>query len=200
MGKIIIAAAMSVDGYVADPDDAVGPLFDWYGNGDVAISANDDHHTFHMTRASADHLRPAWATVAATMIGRRLFDLTDGWGGIPAVGERVFVVTHRPPPAGWLERFPGAPFTFVTDGVASAVERAKAFAGDRDVVVTGGDVGGQVVEAGLADELDIAQVPVVFGAGVRFFGGFAKGPLLLENPTVVQGDRVTHLRYRVRKP
>jgi dihydrofolate reductase len=200
MGKIIVAAAMSVDGYVADPTDAVGPLFDWYGNGDVAISANPAAGEFHLTRASADHLGPAWANMAATMIGRRLFDLTDGWHGIPAAGERVFVVTHRPAPPEWLERFPDAPFTFVTDGVAAAVAQARAFAGDRDVVVTAGDLGGQVVAAGLADEVDIAQVPVVFGAGVRFFGGFAQGPLLLENPTVVEGDRVTHLRYRVRRP
>jgi dihydrofolate reductase len=199
MGKVIIAAAMSVDGYVADPDDAVGPLFDWYDNGDVAIDAGDRGRVFHLTRASADHLRPAWANMGAVIIGRHLFDLTDGWGGVPSTGDRAFVVTHRPAPAGWLERYPDAPFTFVTDGVAGAVARATAFAGDRDVVVTGGDVGGQVVEAGLADELDIAVAPVVFGAGVPFFGGFARGPLLLENPTVVEGDRVTHLRYRIRK-
>lgn len=199
MGKVVVAAAMSVDGYVADPGDQVGPLFDWYGNGDVPIAAGDPDRVFHLTRASADHLGPAWRRQAATIIGRHLFDLTDGWNGVPAGGEAVFVVTHRPAPADWLAGHPDAPFTFVDD-VASAVARAKAFAGDRDVVVTGGDVGGQVIEAGLADELDIAQVPVVFGAGVRFFGDLAKGPLLLENPTVAEGDRVTHLRYRIRKP
>jgi dihydrofolate reductase len=197
MGKVIVAAAVSLDGYVADGSDAVGPLFDWYDNGDVALAAGDPDRVFHLTRASADHLRPVWANVGAIVLGRRLFDLTDGWHGVPAAGDAAFVVTHQEP-TGW--NYPGAPFTFVTDGVAGAVARAKAFAGDRDVMVTAGDVGGQAVEAGLVDELEVALVPVVFGAGVRFFGGFAKGPLLLDNPTVTEGDRVTHLRYRLRRP
>jgi dihydrofolate reductase len=196
MGKVIMTATMSLDGFVADPSDAVGPLFDWYGNGDVAITGADQDRVFHMSEASADYVRGIWGNIGAAVIGRNLFNLTNGWGGRPAVGDAVFVVTHQAP-TDWP--YPDAPFTFVTEGVHSAVAQARAFAGDRDVSITAGDIGGQAIEAGLVDEVDVGLVPVVFGAGVRFFGGFAKSPLLLDNPTVVQGDRITHLRYRVRK-
>jgi dihydrofolate reductase len=197
MGKVIMAATMSLDGFIADPDDRVGPLFDWYGNGDVEVTGADPDRVFRVSAVSADYLRVAWANIGASVIGRHLFDLTNGWEGRPPVGEAVFVVTHQAP-ADW--RHPEAPFTFVTDGVRSAVAQAKAFAGDRDVSVTAGDIGGQAIEAGLVDEVSVALVPVVFGAGVRFFGGFAQAPLLLEDPRLVQGDRVTHLDFRVRKP
>jgi dihydrofolate reductase len=196
MGTVTMQASMSLDGFIADPSDAVGPLFDWYGNGDVEFTGADPDRVFHISAASAEYLREAWADAAAGVIGRRLFDITNGWNGRPPVGEAVFVVTHRPP-TDW--DFPDAPFTFVTDGVASAVAQAKAFAGDRVVSVSPGNVGGQAVAAGLVDEVRVDLVPVVFGAGVRYFGDYAGSPLLLENPRLVQGDRVTHLHYRLRR-
>ena len=196
MGKVIATAAMSLDGFVADTSDEVGPLFDWYGNGDVDIVGGDPDRVFHVTSSTADYLRATWPNIAALVIGRRLFDLTNGWNGRPAIGEAVFVVTHQPP-ENWP--FPDAPYTFVTDGLASAVAQAKAYAGERDVAVTAGNVTGQAVEAGLVDEVAVAMVPVVFGSGVRFFGDYAGPPMLLDNPWVAAGDRVTHLHYRVRK-
>lgn len=197
MGKVIMASAVSVDGFIADPADQVGPLFDWYSNGEVPIQVGDTAYEFHTSPATAEYLTESWGRVGAVIIGRHLFDLTNGWHGRPAVGEHVFVVTHTVP-ADW-EYLATAPFTFVIDGVRSAVAKAKAFAGpDRDVALNAGEVGGQAFAAGLVDEVDLALVPVVFGSGVRFFGSFDKGPALLDNPTIVQGDRVTHLRYRVR--
>jgi len=196
MGTVSMQASMSLDGFIADPSDAVGPLFDWYGNGDVEFTGADPDRVFHVSTASAEYLREAWADAAAGVIGRRLFDITNGWNGRPPVGEAVFVVTHQPP-TDW--DFPDAPFTFVTDGVRSAVAQAKAYAGDKNISVSPGDVGGQAVAAGLVDEVRVDLVPVVFGAGVRYFGDYAGSPLLLENPRVVQGDRVTHLRYRLRR-
>jgi dihydrofolate reductase len=196
MGKVVTQASMSLDGYIADPADRVGPLFDWYANGDVEVTGADPDRVFRVSAASAEYLRSAWANVAAGVIGRHLFDLTNGWNGRPPVGEAVFVVTHRAP-TDW--DFPDAPFTFVTDGVASAVAQAKAAAGDRDVSVSPGRTGGQAFAAGLVDEVRVDLVPVVFGAGVRYFGDYAGSPLLLEDPRVVQGDRVTHLHYRVRR-
>jgi dihydrofolate reductase len=149
-----------------------------------------------VSAASAAYLREAWANIPAGVIGRKLFDMTNGWNGRPPVGEHVVVVTHEPP-RDWP--FPDAPFTFVTDGVPSAVAKAKALAGDKDVSVTAGSMAGQALAAGLVDELRVDLVPVVLGTGVRFFGDFAEPQLLLENPAVVEGDRVTHLHYRVRK-
>ena len=196
MGRAIMFAAVSLDGYVARDDDSVGPLFDWYGNGDVEVTGADPDRVFKVSPASAAYLRDAWANAGVSVIGRRLFDLTNGWNGKPPVGEAVVVVTHRPP-EDW--DFPDAPFTFVPDGVERAVAQAKELAGDRVVSVTPGNVGGQAFRAGLVDEVLVDLVPVVFGAGVRYFGDYAGSPLLLENPEIVQGDRVTHLRFRVRQ-
>lgn len=187
---------MSLDGFIADEDDGVGPLFEWYGNGDVAVTLGDPDRGFRVSAASARYVRGAWSGVRATVIGRRLFDITNGWNGVPAVGDHVAVVTHAPP-TDWP--FPDAPFTFVTEGVASAVAQARELAGDGDVSVAAGDVGGQALAAGLVDEVHAELVPVVFGRGRPFFGPSDVGRHLLEDPEVVVGDRVLHLAYQVRR-
>jgi len=199
MGKVVVQATMSLDGFIADPSGRVGPLFDWYGNGDVEVTGADPDRVFRVSAASAEYLRSAWSNVGPGVIGRRLFDITDGWGGKPPVGDAVFVVTHRVP-AEWIEAHPDAPFTFVTEGVASALAKAQAVAGDRVVSITAGEMAGQALAAGLVDELRVDLVPVLLGAGVRYFGDFTGAEQLLENPAVVEGNRVTHLHYRVRKP
>jgi dihydrofolate reductase len=134
--------------------------------------------------------------LAVVVIGRRLFDLTNGWNGKPAAGEHVFVVTHQPP-TDW-EHADTAPFSFV-DGVEEAIAAAREFAGDRVVDVAGGQIGSQALELGLIDQVVVNQVPVVFGSGRPFFAtGRLAEPLRLENPTtIVPGDRVTHLVYDV---
>lgn len=195
MGNVIAAAAVSLDGFVADLDDAVGALFDWYNNGPVELYGTDPGRPFRLTQASADYLRSTWPKVGSCVIGRHLFDITNGWDGVPSVGDHVFVVTHQPP-TDWP--FPDAPFTFV-NGIEEAVAQAKQHAGERDVVVTGGNLTGQAIAAGLIDEIAYNLVPVVFGTGVRFFGDYVGPHVLLDNPRVVEGDRVTHLHYRVSK-
>jgi dihydrofolate reductase len=193
MGKVIVGSTVSLDGFIADDDDAVGPLFDWYGNGDVAITIGDPDRVFHVSEASAGYMRTAYANIRATVIGRRLFDITNGWKGVPAAGDHVFVVTHEPP-SDWP--FPDAPFTFVTDGVASAITQARAFAGDADVSVTGGEIGSQALAEGLVDELHIGLVPVLFGTGKPFFASPASA--MLEDPQIIEGDRILHLIYALR--
>jgi dihydrofolate reductase len=197
MSKVIAAAATSLDGFIADNSDVPGPIFDWYENGDVEITGADPDRVFHVSQATAGYLRATWTNIGAAVIGRRLFDITNGWDGRPAIGDAVFVVTHKAP-ADWPH--PDAPFTFVTDGLASAIAQAKAFAGDRNVSLTAGNLAGQAIEAGLVDELAVALTPVVLGSGIRFFGDYAASAVLLDDPWVVEGDRVTHLHYRVRKP
>jgi len=196
MGKVIAAAVVSLDGFVADPDDAVGPLFDWYNNGPVEVYGTDTGRPFHVSQASADYMNETWPNIRSCVIGRHLFDLTNGWGGVPAVGDHVFVVTHKPP-TDWP--FPDAPFTFV-DSIEAAITQARDHAGDHDVAVTAGNITGQALAAGLVDEIAYNVVPVVFGAGVRFFGDYVGPQVLLDNPRVIQGDRVTHLHYKVIKP
>jgi dihydrofolate reductase len=197
MARVVMQAVVSVDGYIAYPDDTVGPLFDWYGNGDVTVHANDDW-SFKVSQASAAYVRPFWADIACTVIGRHLFDTTDGWAGVPAAGDHLVVVTHRPLPEQWLARFPDAPF-HTADSVEAGVALAKELAGDRLVCVTAGDVGGQAFSAGLVDEVAMDVAPVVLGQGVRFFGHHT-GTVLLKDPdAVVQGDRVLHLHYTVKR-
>jgi dihydrofolate reductase len=193
----MVFAAVSLDGFIAKDDDSVGPLFDWYGNGDVAGTFSDRSRVFHTTQTTADFLREVSANTAAVVLGRRLFDHTNGWNGVPPDGEHAFVVTHRPP-TGW-EYADTAPFTFVPEGVRSAVEQARAFAGDRDVTVTAGDVGGQAIREGLVHRVVLNLVPAVLGTGRPFFGrGGVAEPILLEDPRVIEGRRVTHLVYDVR--
>ncbi|WP_204301314.1 dihydrofolate reductase family protein [Actinoplanes campanulatus] len=197
MARVVMQAVVSVDGYIAYPDGSVGPLFDWYGNGDETVRPNDKW-SFNVSRASAAYVQPFWDDVRCTVIGRHLFDITDGWAGVPAAGEHLVVVTHRPLPEEWLARFPDAPF-HTAPSVEAGIELAKNLAGDGLACVTAGDVGGQAFSAGLVDEVAMDVVPVVFGAGVRFFGSHT-GTVLLDDPdTVVQGDRVLHLHYTVKR-
>jgi dihydrofolate reductase len=199
VGKTIMSAVVSLDGYIARDDDSVGPLFDWYGNGDVEWTWTDrpDDPASRTTQASRDFVKAVYPRIGAVVIGRRLFDLTDGWGGVPAAGDHVFVVTHAPP-TDWTHAGT-APFTFV-DGVDAAIAQARELAGpDRIVDVGAGEIGGQALRLGLIDQVVMNVVPVVFGAGRPFFGAMGPGEtIVLANPSrVVPGDRVTHLLYDV---
>ena len=197
MARTSIFAGVSLDGFIAADDDTVGPLFDWYSNGDVAGTFSDEDRVFHTTQETADFLYSLAPNMAACVIGRRLFDLTNGWNGVPANGEHVFVVTHEPP-TDWTYR-DTAPFTFVDD-VRGAIEQAKAFAGDRDVSVSAGQIGGQALREGLIDFVVLNLVPAVLGSGVPFFGtGAMAEPVLFGDPRIVQGKQVTHLVYDVRR-
>ena len=192
MGKVVLYSSVSVDGFIADESDRPGPLFDWMSSGDVPL---DEGGQVKVSQASHDYTRSYWDELGVTVVGRHLFDLTDGWGGTPPAGiDHVVVVSHRPAPDGW---FPDAPYHFV-DGIEAAMATAQELAGDRAVEVASGDVGGQILAAGLVDEVRMDVVPVVLGSGKRYFGS-VDGRHLLEDPdVVVQGKRVLHVRYRVR--
>jgi dihydrofolate reductase len=186
-------AVVSVDGFIADAEDQVGPLFDWYGNGGVPLVEGG---WFKVSRASAEYVRPMWASIGSMVIGRHLFDLTNGWEGSPPAGEHVVVVSSRPKPGGW---HPEASYYFAGD-VAHAITKAKELAGERIVALAAGNVGGQALALGLVDEVAMDVVPVVFGTGKRYFGPVDAQHLLDDPHTVIQGDRVLHLRYRVHRP
>jgi len=196
MGKVIASATMSLDGYIAFEDDDIGELFEWYDNGDVEIENEGELPPFHVSRASADYWRSWVGSLGALVVGRELFDLTDGWHGRHPMGVPIVVVTHEPP-RDWS--YPGSEdFTFVTDGVAAAIATAKEIAGDRDVGVTAGTIAAQALEAELVDDVAIDLAPVVMGSGKRYFAD--AGSVRLGNPTrVVEGDRVLHLRYPVER-
>ena len=193
MGKVVLYSSVSVDGFIADENDQPGPLFDWLTSGEVPL---DDSGALKVSRASYDHTRSYWDQIGATIVGRHVFDMTDGWDGTPPGNvDHMVVVTHRPAPEGWD---PQAPFHFV-DGVEAAVAKAQELAGDRLVEVSAGDVGGQVLAAGLIDEVRMDVVPVVLGSGKRYFGAVDAQHLLEDPEVVIRGSRVLHLTYRVRR-
>ena len=192
MGKVVLYGSVSVDGFIADPDDQPGPLFDWLSSGDVPL---DEGGHVKVSQVSHDHTRAYWDEIGVTVVGRHVFDMTNGWGGTPPGGiDHVVVVSHRPPPEGWS---PDAPFHFA-GGIEAAMAKAQELAGERTVEVSAGDVGGQVLAAGLVDEVRMDVAPAVLGSGKRFFGSVDAQHLLEDPDVVIQGTRVLHLRYRVR--
>jgi dihydrofolate reductase len=192
MSTVIMHNVVSVDGFIADANDQVGPLFDWYSNGDVALG----DFGLKISQVSAGYVKPMWASIGVIVIGRHLFDITNGWEGQPPTGDHVVVVSHRPGPDGW---HPEASYYFAGD-VAPAIAKAEELAGpERILAVAAGEVGGQALALGLVDEVAMDVVPVVFGSGKRYFGSVDAQHLLEDPHTVIQGDRVLHLRYRVRR-
>lgn len=204
MGKVVAGLSMSLDGFIAGPND--GPdnplgdggerLFNWYSSGDTEYTVPSGTMVFKVTAASAAVVQEGFSAVGALVSGRRTFDITNGWGGRHPLDVPVFVVTHSAP-QGWPRE--GAPFTFVTDGVESAVEKARTVAGNKDVAVAAASIVQQCIRAGLLDEIQIDLAPVLLGNGVRLFDRLGSEPFELERTMVVATPDVTHLRYRIVK-
>lgn len=194
MTKLVADMTMSLDGFIADANDGVDNLFGWFFSGDVSVPAPSGEFAFQVSEASAGHLRDALSTVGALITGRRNFDNTQGWGGHHPTGVPTFVLTHSVP-EGWPRE--DSSMIFVTDGLESAVEQAKAAAGDKIVAVATPDVTQQLLNAKLLDEISVSVVPVLLGSGIPFFANLAGVPIQLAGPTVIEGTGVTHLRYRV---
>ena len=202
MGKVRTGHSTSLDGFIAGPND--GPeaplgdggerLLSWYSGGDTEYRLPSTEMVFKVSPLSAELLRETRRPTGALVTGRRTFDLTEGWGGGHPLGVPVFVLTHTVP----QERvYGGSPFVFVTDGLQSAVEQAKAVAGDKDVGVIGASLVQQCIRAGLLDEIHLDLVPVLLGGGVRLFGDVDTEPIVLESTQVIEGAGVTHLTFRV---
>ncbi|MDQ3237997.1 MAG: dihydrofolate reductase family protein [Actinomycetota bacterium] len=204
MGKVTMGLSMSLDGFIAGPNDGAGNplgdggerLFEWYSSGDTDYEMPGTEMVFKVSPQSAELLREAFGTMGAFVTGRRTFDIANGWGGRPPLGVPTFVVTHTVSQE-WV--YEGSPFTFVTDGVESAVEQAKAVAADKDVAVGAASIAQQCIRAGLLDEVNINLVPVLLGGGVRLFEHLGTGPIELEKTRVIEAPEITHLTFRVVK-
>jgi dihydrofolate reductase len=187
-------AVSSLDGYIADDNDDVGSLHDWYFNGDQPILREDS--PFRISSASLEYVRGMWERQKVIIMGRHLFDLTNGWEGKSPASDFVVVVSHRPRPDGW---HPEAPYEFATS-IEDAFERAHRLADGGEIGVTAGNMGGQALALGLIDHVAIDIAPVVFGGGKSYFGSFTGAHQLLDDPeVVVRGKGVLHQRYPVRK-
>ena len=197
MSKGVAIMSMSLDGYVADRNDGVSEVFDWYFNsGDVEFdTGGSDPMTFKVSEPSAEHLRDLWSELGAVLTGRRTFEVAQGWGGNHAWGP-AFVLTHTIP-EGWPRR--DSTVHFVTDGIESAVKQAKAAAGSKKVGVHGADTIQQLLNLGLLDEIHVDVAAVLLGSGVRLFDHLSGTPSVLGSPRIIAGIGVTHLRYPVVK-
>ncbi|MBV9689355.1 MAG: dihydrofolate reductase family protein [Ktedonobacteraceae bacterium] len=189
---------MSLDGFVAGPNDDVQHVFAWMTRGDTeyTLTTGDREIELKISAESAEMFDDAINAIGALVAGRRLFDIAGAWGGKHPLNVPIFVVTHRVPQE-WV--YEGSAFTFVTDGVQSAIEQAQAVAEDKKVAVASTTIVQQCLNAGLLDEIHIDLVPVLLGDGVRLFEHLKTTPIELESPLVVVGKGVTHLTYRIVK-
>jgi dihydrofolate reductase len=203
MGKVVFNMTVSLDGFVAGPNDSpekgLGDggeaLFNWYFSGDTEISLSEGTPLLKVSQQSAELLRQAVKNYGAGVWGRRTFEIAHAWGGHPP-GSPAIIVTHNVPQE-WV--YEGSPFTFVTDGVESAVRQAKQAAGDKDVVVCTASILQQCLNLGLMDEIHLDVAPLLLGKGVRLFDHLDIEPIELERIRVVEAPGVTHMGFRVAK-
>lgn len=197
MGRVVIGLSVSVDGYIAGPND--GPqnplgdggqaLFDWWTAGDERMGPDDRFRPPARSRQVVAEMFDCGAVIT----GRRTFDIAQGWGGHHPAGAPFFVLTHRP-----VQQHvgPGTGGTVVHGGIERALQLAQDAAGERAVSVGAADVARQFLQAGLVDEITLNVVPVLLGGGIRLFEGIGQR-VDLEQVAAVESDGVTHLRYRV---
>ncbi|GCE31173.1 deaminase [Dictyobacter alpinus] len=192
MSTSVLYMSMSLDGYIAGPNDEVGNpggdgfmrLHEWFANPDGA---------FFRPSGEAGQLIDEINATGAVLMGRRLAEQIDHWGG-DHHGVPIFVVSHRPPgPA--VANYPLV--TYVTDGIESAMAQAKAAAGDRNVLVHGAYTAQQALKASVLDEVQIHLIPVLFGGGRRLFE-VLPSRVELEVVRVIDTPQATHIRYHVR--
>jgi dihydrofolate reductase len=195
MGSVYAGASMSLDGYISGPGETgFEHLFAWMEGGEVEIPTADPNMTMHATTVGAEIFKRMMDETGAIVVGRHLFDITNGWGGTHPMGCPVVVLTHDPP-----EDFSSPQFHFVSTGIEDAVAKAMELAGDKDVGINGGEMTRQCLEAGLLDGVQIDLVPVLLGGGQKLFPEVAGAPILLEQETITPDTKAVHLRYRILK-
>ncbi len=202
MGKVTTGFSMSLDGFVAGPND--GPdnslgdggdrLFKWYFAGNTYEELPMGDGVMKMNREGAEMVKDAARAAGVLVTARRTFDIARAWGGRHPMDVPMVVLTHRIPQE-WVK--PGSPFTFVTDGVESAIQKARQIAGDKDVVIGAPSVVKQCLNAGLLDEIHIDLVPVLLGKGIRLFDSLEIEPLDLKLTNVDASSGVLHMTFSV---
>ena len=204
MGKVGTGFSISLDGFIAGPNDnpdnplgdGGGRLFEWYSSGDNTLEVPSGDLEFKLSAKSAEQFRAATKAIGALVYGRRTFDIARAWGGRHPLDVPMVIVTHRIP-AEWVKA--GSPFTFVTGGVESAIQQAQQIAGDKNVVIGSASVLQQCLKLGLLDEIHLDLIPILLGGGVRLFDQLGTVQLELESTGVVEAPGVTHLDFRVVK-
>ena len=205
MGKVTTGFSMSLDGFVAGPNDSpensLGDggerLFNWYFSGDATNEVPSGNRTFKMSKDGADLIQEASQSAGVLVTARRTFDIAHAWGGKHPTNVPIVVVTHRVPQE-WVNK-PGSPFTFVTDGVVSAIETARKIAVEKNVVVGAPSVVKQCLQLGLMDEIHIDLIPTMLFNGIRLFDHLDIQPMDLEITEVDATAEVIHITFQVIK-
>jgi dihydrofolate reductase len=201
MSKVFAGITMSMDGYIAGPNDRRGAglgdggerLHYWVFGGPWTYGGEGRGGPAEIDQAYIDEV---FSSGGAWIVGRTMHDLVDGWGDDPGFGVPVFVVTHR---ARETDVKGDTTFTFVTEGLDEALRRARDAAGEKNVVVMGGaDVLRQCLDAGVVDELTLTIAPVLLGSGKQLFEGIGRTDLEFERTDVIASPFATHIRYRVK--
>ncbi len=202
-GKVVVDITMSLDGFIAGPNDGVENglgdggerLHEWVY--DLATWREPHGLAGGEMNRDAEILDEGFKSLGAVVVGKRMYDNADGWGDDPPFHMPVFVLTHD---ARDQVTKGDTTFTFVTDGVESALKQARTTAGDKNVGVAGGaDTIQQFITAGLVDELQIHIAPFLLGGGIRLFDQASAKHLALEKTRVVDSPLVTHLKFSVVK-
>jgi dihydrofolate reductase len=199
----VLYMSMSLDGYIAAPNDGPGNpggddfmrLHDWYGFADGKQPEQGIPTAGARPSEAARHFLDEAKETGAVLSGRRTVEQVDHWGGDHHGGVPIFVPSHRPPGPS-VANYPLV--TYVTDGIVSAMAQAKAAAGERNVMVHGAYTAQRALEAGVLDELQVHQIPVLFGRGLRLFD-VLPSRVELEIVRVIDTPEATHIRYRVRR-
>ena len=197
MGKIMAGFSMSLDGFVADLNDSVDEVFKWFFSGNKDGEVTIGKEPLKVSSEGAEFIKEAGKATGVLVSARKTFDLAKAWGGKHPMGVPVVVVTHNPPKE-WVGK-KDSPFTFVSDGVESAIEKARQIAGDKDIAVGAPSVTRQCIDLGLLDGIHIDLVPVLLGNGVLLFENLQIKPIEMEVVAMSGGSNVTHLTYRIIK-
>ena len=195
MSATVLYMSMSLDGFIAgphdDPENGLGVnghrLHDWLSDG--------SHSAPHRPSGASGEVFDELLATGAVVVGRRTFEFAGGWGGDHHDGVPIFVLTRHPPDEG----APDWPLVTNVSDVATAMSRAKQAAGDQDVLVHGARTAQLALAAGVLDEIEIHQIPVLLGQGRRLFDQLGPDHIELELARIVEATEVTHLRYRVRR-
>lgn len=193
---------MSLDGFVAglndSPDNALGDggdrLFKWYFAGEPTVEVPMGTGTMKMSRDGGGMVKEAARTAGVLVTARRTFDIAGAWGGRHPMDVPMVVLTHQVPQE-WV--YEGSPFTFITDGIANAIEKAREIAGDKDVVIGAPSVVKQALNAGLLDEIHIDLVPLLLGNGIRLFDTLEIEPTDLQLDDINMSAGVVHMTFRI---
>jgi dihydrofolate reductase len=200
MGKVVGGITMSMDGFVAGPNDRLGAGL---GDGGERLHywvfgrpwTYDDGSRGSASDIDQEYLDDVFSSGGAWLVGRTMHDVADGWGDDPGFGVPVFVVTHRPHETVVKGT---TTFEFVTDGIDAALDQARAAAGDKNVILMGGaDLLRQYLSAGVVDEFTLTIAPVLLGSGKRLFDGIGRTDIAFERTAVIESPYATHLRYEV---